>query len=51
MEVSIKNIKMLREGLNLMRCYLWLDLPAHLSLTMVLSALQELDAVQEVEVD
>ena len=51
MEVNIKNIKMLREGKSLMRCYLWLDLPAHLSLTMVLSMLQELDTVQEVEVD
>lgn len=51
MEVNIKNIKMLRERENLMRCYLWLDLPAHLSLTMVLGALQEMNIVQEVEVD
>jgi len=51
MEVNIKNIKMLREGKSLMRCYLWLDFPAHLSLTIVLSMLQELDTVQEVEVD
>jgi len=51
MEVNIKNIKMIRERVNFMRCYLWLDLPAHFSLTMVLGALQELDTVQEVEVD
>ena len=49
--VNIKNIKMLREGINLMHCYLWLDLPPHLSLTLVLGSLQELNVVREIEVD
>jgi len=51
MGINIKNIKMSREHPNLMRCYLWLDLPAHLSLPIVLGSLQEVNIVQEVEID
>ena len=49
--INIKNIKMSRESPDLMRCSLWLDFPAHLSLSVVFSSLQDIDIVREVEIE
>jgi len=51
MGINIKNLKMSRDREALVNCYLWLDLPPHISMPKVVSSLQEMDIVKEVEID